>query len=527
MGQDTSGTSLTTTAAAASRRIAYRFLVNWADDSTDFSDGTWTDESAYVLQADGTHEAINPLKSIAPIGRGVSDRVTVVCQNPEESGGNSGLRFSPSNSNGSLYSYIGDGGIYMKRAIFEMGIYSGATPQRLRQITGYIVDADEDFENRTMTFTIRDRAADAALTRASTALYTEYAADAYLAALAALFGRDVVASGDQQFDLGIVVTPYQWLDEETIWDEMGIVAEAQMGRIWFDKDGDLHFDDGAHFVKPSSNSYDDPTTSQATLTTASFADLRPQVRYDLIFNHVVVNYQPRYVAQEQVVYSSGDIVEVRPTATYTSGYLTMTAKFRYPVYTITTPVADTDYVAVTAGGTDITSDISISKTDYAAHSELQITNNNAAYTAYLTKLEMRGYPLVTEEPSAYEDEDSTSIAAYGRRTLHIRSNPYIQTVRHAQAVAEFALARFKDPIRRVRLGGIPARPWLEVGDRVTVTETLTDIDEDYFIENMHWRFDGRRYTMDLDMVRAADMFPYTGYFIVGTSSYGTTARLFW
>lgn len=529
MAQDVSGTSLKTTALAASRRIAYRFLVDWGDVGFG-SEGSWTDESAYVQRANGSHEAVNPLKSVAPIGRGVSDRISVTCHNPECSGEHSGLRFSPSNTNGPLYAQIGGGGIYMKRAIFEMGIYNGATPERLRQVTGYIVDAQEDFESRTITFTIRDRAADAALTQVSTN-FTDVPAQTtakdYLEHLCTLFERDAVEAGDQQFDLGFVVTPYQWSDDETIWDEMGIVAEAQMGRIWFDKDGDLHFDDAAHFVKPHSDSWDDPTTSQATFTVASFASLQPQIRYDLIFNHIVVEYQPRYLAQQQVVYSAGDIIVVRPTATYADGYVEVAAEFRYPVHTVTTPVADTDYVAVTAGGTDITSDISIAKTDYAARSDLQITNDNADYTAYLTKLELRGYPLLTEESSKYECEDDTSIGDYGRRTLQIRSNPYIQTHRHAQAAAEFALARFKDPVQRVRLTGVPARPWLEIGDRVTVTETLTDIDEDYFIESINWTFDGRTYKMNLSLVRAADMFAYSDYFILGTSDYGENARLFW
>jgi hypothetical protein len=526
MGQDISATALETTAAAASRRVRVRLRVDWADAGFG-SEGSWTDESAYVKTAAGNHEAVSAARSVAPVGRGVSDRVTVVCRNPECAAPDSGLRFSPSNTNGTLYAYIADGGVYMKRATFEIGFYDGATPEYLRQITGYIVDAQEDFERRTVTFTIRDRAADAALTQASTALYTEYTAKQYMQALAALLERDAVDVGDQQFDLGIAVTPYQWADDESLWDEMGIVAEAQMGRIWFDKDGDLHFDDASHFIKPSSDSFDDPTTSQATFTVASFSNLAPQVRYDLIYNHVLVEYQPRYVAQQQTIFSAGDILPVRPTATYSSGHLDFKAEFRYPVWSVTTPAADTDYVAVTAGGTDITSDISISKTDYASHSDLEITNNNADYTAYLTKLALRGYPLLTEATAKYETSDATSISAYGKRTMAIRSNPYVQTYRHAQAIGDFALARYKDPQRRVRLSGVPARPWLEVGDRVTVTETLTDIDEDYFIEAMGWTFDGKRYAMNLDLVRAGDMFPYSTYFILGTSAYGTTARLFW
>jgi len=121
--------------------------------------------------------------------------------------------------------------------------------------------------------------------------------------------------------------------------------------------------------------------------------------------------------------------------------------------------------------------VSIHQT-YAASAELYLTNNNSNYPCYFTQLQLRGSPLLTQEPVKYEAEDATSIADYGRRTWTIRNNPYVQTYRHAEMIGDFLLARFKDPVQNIDLRGVPARPWLEVGDRVTVTETLTDISED-------------------------------------------------
>ena len=103
MGQDTSTSSLTTTAAATSRRVCFKFTVDWADDGFgDIAEALWTDESAYVLSVRGQHQATGDTKSVAAVGYGVADVVFVRCRNPEESGGNSGLRFSSTNSNGSL-----------------------------------------------------------------------------------------------------------------------------------------------------------------------------------------------------------------------------------------------------------------------------------------------------------------------------------------------------------------------------------------------------------------------------------------
>ena len=538
MAQDTSGTSLTTTATATGRVPCFRFLVDWDDDGFD-SVSTWTDESAHVISIRGEHQATDWQRSVATIGRGVADVVYVTCHNSEESGDYSGLRFSPSNSNSSIYYQsgstteygIGEGYGMMKRAIVETGYYSGATAERLRQITGYITNITEYFGRREVLFEIRDRAADAAFTRASTALYTDTMAQTYLEDLCTLFDRDAVAAADQQFEEGLVVIPYAWLDDETLWDEMHIVAESQMGRLWFDKDGVLHFDDGSHWIRANANSWDDPNTSQATFTTASFRDLSPVYDPGSIFNHVICEYQPRYIGTEQVVYSDSEATRVRPLVSTGSNVETINAEFRYPVYSIITPEEDTDYEAVSAGALDLTSDVSLSVTNYAGTADIELTNSHSYYTAYMTKLQIRGHPVLTEQSMKYEAEDAASIAKFGRRTFPIRQNPYVQGYRHAQMIGDFLLARFKEPIRRITLRGIPARPWLEVGDRITVTETLTDIDEDYFIVTINWTWsaDGG-YVQSIDAIRCSDLFEYTNWFIIGTSVYGVgpnQGRLFW
>ena len=525
MGQSIAGTSLAATAAATSRQIAVRFRCDWDEDGFG-NEGLWTDESAYVLSVRGSMEAIGMRRPISAVGRGVVNVVYVTCQNPECSGGDSGFRFSPSNSNGTLYASIGDGAVNMKRADLAMGIHSGAAFEYLNQISGYIVDLKENYKARTVTFEIRDRAADAALTRASTALQSEKKASEYMVTLAALFDRDAVAGGDQEFDDGLTAVPYYWLEDEKVWDECGDVAEAHLGRVWFDKDGDMHFDDGAHFVKPNTDSYDDPTTSQATFTTATFAECNPVYAFNSIYNHVVVEYQPRYTGYVQGIFTASDMIRLRPSVANQPYH----AVFDYPATSVTTPASGTDYTAVTAGGASVSVTVSVNAT-YAASAELYLTNNNASWAAYLTQLQVRGSPLLTQEPIKYEVEDSTSIGDYGRRTWTIRNNPYIQTYRHAEMVGDFLLSRFKDPVQTIELKGVPARPWLEIGDRVTVTETLTDTDEDYWVGKVQWRWNPKgTYTQDFSLMRIADMFSLEDYFIIGTSKYGTGTdhgHLFW
>ena len=523
MAQDTSGTSIATNAAAVVREVVYKFYCDWDDTGFAVYPTGWYDESDYVKSVSGTMAAVGWQQSPAAVGSGVSNSVSVVCQNPEETGGSSGLRFSSSNSNGSLYAKLGGGAINMKRAVFEIGFDDSGTPERLVQITGYITRVHEDYAGKTVTFTIQDRGADVAMGRNSTALQTDVEASDYLTTLAGLFERDTAST---DFDRGMVLTPYQYLDDETVWDEMGLVAEAQCGRTWFDKDGNLHFDDGTHFVKPDTDSYDDPTTSQATITVANMQALNPFYDLRSVFNHVIVEYQPRYVSYVQPIFTASDIIVLQPGESDKPYH----AQFDCPAYAITTPVVSTDYVAVSPGGASRSVTVSVNNA-YAASAELYLTNNSASYPAYFTKLQIRGAPLLTQEPIKYSVEDATSISDYGRRTLTVRSNPYCQTYRHAQLVGDLLLERFKDPLFTVKIVGLKGMPWLEPGDRVTVTETLTDIDTDFFITRISWRWSpSSYYAMDLELVLVSDLYAVSDYFIIGTSKYGTGTdhgHLFW
>jgi hypothetical protein len=135
-------------------------------------------------------------------------------------------------------------------------------------------------------------------------------------------------------------------------------------------------------------------------------------------------------------------------------------------------------------------------------------------------LQLRGVPLLSAEKVKIELEDAGSIAQYGRQTWK-PANRYIRSRVHAETLAEHVLDRFKAPPLTIRLRGVPCVPFLEPGNRVTVTETLggTGINEPFFITKLTWTW-GNSFEMTLDLVRAADLYPYSDYFVIGTSKYG-------
>lgn len=405
-----------------------------------------------------------------------------------------------------------------------------------RQMTGYIVAARENYQARTVELEIRDRGADLARAKLSTGpgpvpytrVYRDHTAHDYLDHLVAQWlattpGKDAVGACD--FDLGMINLDVAWMNDETAWAEMQAVAEAQMGRLWYDKDGDLHFDDGTHWVTPGGDAWDDPTVVQATLA-MKFRDCSPSYEFTNIVNHVVVDYAPYESQVEANIYTCHEVLVVPP-----NGSITHKAKYSDPVdafeaLAATADPATTDYWAVSAGGMDMTASISIVASDYSAWSDLAITNADLVYTAYVTILKRRGHLfLETDADSKYECEDATSIAAHGRTTLTV-SSKYVQGRLHAEIVGDFLLSRFKQPVQIVSLSGVPARPWLEIGDRIHAQDTAgSEIHADYLVGRLTWQYSPKGgYTQGISLMLIADLFPQSAYFIIGTSHYGVHAN---
>jgi len=167
----------------------------------------------------------------------------------------------------------------------------------------------------------------------------------------------------------------------------------------------------------------------------------------------------------------------------------------------------------------------------ATYTPIYITNSNGSYAAHINTRQLRGFPVLAFPPSKYKVEDADSIALYGRRTWKVQS-PYIQSYVHAQMIGDFLLERFKDPVQQIRIVGARGIPYLEVGDRVTVVaDSVDSAHNEYYIGRLNWSYGaGENYRMDMECVRAYDLFPYTDYFVVGKSKWGSGTghgHLFW
>jgi len=230
------------------------------------------------------------------------------------------------------------------------------------------------------------------------------------------------------------------------------------------------------------------------------------------------------------------------------GVLEVDAKFLYPSASVATPVAwtqalqdangDFDYQAMTGGGQDATSDLSIrglnglAVTAYAASARLLLVNG-AAEACYMHRLQLRGNPLLVRDAIRTEEYDQDSIDAYQERDPLIlageKANVYVQDEVHARSVAQMLLGRFKNPNACVQISGLKGVATRELGQRVTITETQSGLSlSEWFITAIADRFSvNGGWTQDLTLTAAAMLGATSDagvdWFVLDTSKYGTGA----
>jgi hypothetical protein len=566
MANDRSGTNLYANTKSNSQRVCYRLWCDWDDVGYGNDFAGWHNESQYVIEIRGDMQAVGWRHSLAVMGHGTSNVCYVTLANVNK-------RFTLTYTDGPLYAKIGEGRVRMKRAVVQLGYWDETNgSELLNQITGYVVALEEQDHGRVVQLEIRDRAADALMTRCSTELYVNVQAGEYVQILLGLLSREGLnwelgipftilggtlgGTGDDGvgyvgkgeglgggdggggsifetlggygqvlLDAGSFPLYYAWSEQERIWDEIQRVAEAQQGRAYFDKDGDFHFEDGSHWVRPGPTAEDDPLTVQYAFNESDFKRCQPHYTFEDQYTGVVVSYVPYYRAGRQVIYSSAEVMAVPPGATRT-----VIAEFRYPADELVEPEPGVDYAVVTSGGTDLSASVTVTVTGYAGHAEWVIRNNHDVYTAYVSNLALRGNPVVPMQRMQYECYNDD---ADHQNTWRIR-NPYITSYRQAEAIGDFVLDRFNRPIQYVVLTACRGVPWLEVGDRITVYSPNVRQDDGYdayLVTRLSYRYwPEQGYTMDIEALRVRDLFHlydvdgdgrFADYAIIGMSRFGT------
>ena len=330
----------------------------------------------------------------------------------------------------------------------------------------------------------------------------------YISQLATTAG---VASSS--IDDGLFIHPYAWIDEENIAEEMAQVAHSEAGRVFFDAAGTLQFVNLESLI--ADNVY---ATSQHTFTTARLDDIAAPFDWGNVYNEVTVSYAPRVAVAGQIVYSLDEAITIAPGATETR-----TLRHKYPAYS----VAIDDITIVDGGAVDVSADVSVSLTERAQTSVIELTNSGATL-ARVVKLTLTGTALIGNV-----SKDVTRIAASSdigthsdtnRKAYPVRNLIQVQTRGHADFLAA-VLLDIMSVVRNTFQWSAPSIPTLAPGYRVTLQDTTAGINRDVYLLSITTKYGGGDLWASYEGIDAKWLSNTGDYFELGSSTLGAVSDL--
>lgn len=417
----------------------------------------YTDESGHVLKLATLRETIEPLNGIQ------RNSMAVVLQNTDD-------RYTYS-SDPDIGNYIQQG----KPVSLKLGFLSDAVTEVVEQMYGIISSPKTDMNTRTMEFSGVDALsfmADQEI-KQNTIYENENSADV-IADLLSQF--DIVR---RDFDAGLNTIEFTILKKgKNLLNAIREICEAE-GAVLFQRE------DGVVCFRNRNNVKTDTAYSFASNVKSWTRDSTAQ-----IINICKVKANPRHVVGEQPVFTIDSAIELAIGENEP-----IWLELQNPVTTLNALVSGTDWYANTesdGSGTDVTSNVRISYTLFADTILLKITNNTNQ-VVYIPSLEFTGTPAIPifNEPITAEYRDEESIEEFGEQPYTIE-NDYIDDQDFADYLAEAIVTKFtaragRDQNDRI-IVKVHARPLLQIGDRVQLTDPITSVVDYYRVLRIYTEF---------------------------------------
>ena len=309
-------------------------------------------------------------------------------------------------------------------------------------------------------------------------------------------------SDDRDLDTGKTTISRFWISGKKAIDALRLVEEAEAGFLLESKSGQIAFQNRHHRITQTAS-----TTSQATFSDAdgaahTFVEVDQDDPLGTIVNHVEATARTFDTASVAVLWTHPETGSASPTLAPGEAK-TFEAEFPNPdaansameVDAWTTPAATTDYLLNSAsggGGTNLTSDITVTQTKTAERMAITLTNSATGSDGYVTQLQARGTAVSTKNPCIVRAIDTTSQGIYGERK-YVAKTQFIPTTSEAQDWCEYQVAIFASPTNILTMtipastsGNIGQVLGRDISDRVTVTATndaKLGISADFFIES--------------------------------------------
>lgn len=476
------------------RKIYARLLVAW-DGST------WTNESDYLLSAQGNSPAFQPVWVTTGAVSVSPGQVTLTMMAADG-------RYSPFNAGGPLHADISPTHGYGKRIQLSVGLWGGSGYSYETIFTGRI-DAMMTANAATGQVTIRamDDSAWLQQARLSTQLAQDLDAGAYISQIAALAG---ITATD--IDPGLCLIRDLWLDDEAAFNEMCLLGQAEAGYVMITRAGTLVFENAETWAAKS---------SRHTFTVSNFKTLAFNSSWQSIYNRVTVSYADRALVASDDIFSLRGAQTILPGADWT-----IVAQHK-PVYgSMTYGMTVTDFA-----GEDMAADVSVTVVPYAQRTKVTVTNNNAYKAAVISVFTLTAMTL-----SGDDDHEVTRDAPYGAlgdpatgtvvKALRLAGNPYLQSEFQAAMLADMLRDRLQYPRATFTIAA-PGIPTLEPGDLVTLVESESGVDRTAFITGITWTLGNGTYNAAYQLIDAADWFPESAWFELDSSELGEADKLFY
>jgi hypothetical protein len=477
-------------------------------------DGSYAaDISPYFYQAQWTIGRDNP--SLLR-GRSTAGLLTLGLRNSDG-------RFNPYNTSSPYY-----GNLLPGRKIKIIGSYGGSSYTKYVGFLDSIQPAPDLSGQHTATLRALGPlsipiAADATTVPMQTNIYTGVAVNAVLDAIG-------WASGDRVIDSGATILARWWLDAASPMNALQDVETTEFGFLGETQDGKIFFEDRNHRTVTSRCNAVQAVFSDAPGSTLKYQVINPLDSRQSIANLVTVDV---------VTYSVGALATLWLVSGVPSLAAGASADFWASagsgVDSWTTPAPTTDYLANAApdgSGTDLTSSLTITVSKFASSMKITI-QNTAGVTAYLTRLQARGAPLVASDPVTIKAEDTTSEGQYGQRKYPIATK-WIPSIPVAQGYTEFVKDQFKSamPLQEITFLANRGANYLneslarQISDRITLIATgimKLGIYQDFWVESVTHRLTAKHEHYVTYSLSPAQI--YGTAWILGVSVLGTDSIL--
>jgi hypothetical protein len=252
------------------------------------------------------------------------------------------------------------------------------------------------------------------------------------------------------------------------------------------------------------------------------------------YNRIKASAHPRLVdtTATTVLYSLFGQPTISPCSTlilegrYTDPSL---RAVRVGAASMVTPVATTDYTfGTSASDTSLTARLSVAAS-FGANSVRFALTSSASQLAQVNKLQARGAGIFDYSPETYQATDAALSACIGG-TIYEVDLPYEFRGQGASAIADYELSQWKNPLSladdcafvgtndaTLLVAGLRREP----GDVVSITETVTGLAHQFYIQSCRVRLSGRNYAeFAWGLQRRTDL---TDYWVLDVDKLGVTA----